>query len=263
MASKVTDLEQHLALIQLPDELDLAVLAAQTQPECTPEADVAALKLDQGERDVQALMGSVYNPADLAAIGALVRRHVPPQDVVVDGSAKLPAHSQAQRCVSGSLHVKGDMSLVALLVVCGDLRVDGLLRDCGPDSTLVVLGDLHVGALQTTGEIWVLGSLTAQRYVWGHYNDNTLEVTGVIRAPLVLSDDHGIEGQCEVQHGPPSDGDDEPGDSDAVHVFDLWNSAHRHALRLITPPEAWVENKDEGEDDVFDISVFEAHTAGT
>ncbi len=238
-------LSEVLDRVQLPAQVELEVAVAQPQPHCTPGAELAmiASRLAEGVRDVETLLGDGAWPATLAAIGALVRRHTERREVVVEQAASLAIDqtrvpATGHRCVSGSLHVQGDLEVVARLVVCGDLRVDGALIDCGPQSQIVVLGDLHVRSLQTTGEIWVLGSLHAARYVYGHYNDNILEVAGRITAPVVLSSDHGIEaGELVVEARPP------PDEGSRIDVFDLADPGHLAVLAEIVPPEAWVDGE--------------------
>ncbi|MBM4779039.1 MAG: hypothetical protein GQE15_15140 [Archangiaceae bacterium] len=238
---RTESLAEVLPSLTLPELVDVeAAIGGLPTPLCTPEGDgEVRAAIEAGTRDVQALMHEAPLPHGLAVIGALVRRHLPRNDVVVERPAALSLEQSVSpprglRCVPGSLTVKGSLSVVAPLIVCGDLVVDGVLRDCGPQSKIVVLGSLSCGALRTTGEIWVLGSLKAARYVWGHYNDNVLEVVGTVRAAYVLSDDHAIEAAgYDVQHRPSPDGD----------VFDLADVNHTESLRKVTPAAAW---SDEG-----------------
>lgn len=237
-------LSELLPELTLPTTCDLAeVVAGLPLTLCTPDGTEAVLRaLEAGTRDVQALMQAAQLPHSLAVLGALVRRHMPRHDVTVERSAVLSLDQtvfppRGLRCVAGSLTVKGDLQVVAPLVVCGDLVVDGVLRDCGPQSKIVVLGSLRCGALRTTGEIWVLGSLTASRYVWGHYNDNVLEVVGSIRAAMVLADDHAIEAAgYDVQHRPADD------EGEVIDVFDLADASHCETLRSVIPPAAWTRD---------------------
>lgn len=240
---RTESLAELLPSLTLPEvvEVDDAIEGLPT-PLCTPEGGAEVRReIEAGTRDVQALMQATQLPHSLAVIGALVRKHRERHDVVVERSAALSldqsvAPPLGARCVSGSLTVKGSLSVVAPLIVCGDLVVDGVLSDCGPQSKIVVLGSLSCGALRTTGEIWVLGSLKAARYVWGHYNDNVLEVVGTVRAAYVLSDDHAIEAAgYDVQHRPP------PYESNVIDVFDLADASHLEALQKVTPAAAWSE----------------------
>lgn len=77
---------------------------------------------------MQALIQAAQLAHSLAVIGALVRSHVPRTDVVVDRAGVLALDqsvfpTRGFRCVSGSLKVKGSLSVVAPLIVCGDLLV--------------------------------------------------------------------------------------------------------------------------------------------
>lgn len=233
-------LAEVLPALTLPETVDVeGAIDGLPTPLCTPDGGAEVrTAIEGGTRDVQTLMEVAQLPHSLAVIGALVRRHLPRNDFVVERPAVLSLDQSVSpprglRCVPGSLTVKGSLSVVAPLIVCGDLVVDGVLSDCGPQSKIVVLGSLSCGALRTTGEIWVLGSLKAARYVWGHYNDNVLEVVGSVRAAYVLSDDHAIEAAgYDVQHRPSPDGD----------VFDLADASHMEALRKVIPAAAWSDD---------------------
>ncbi|MBB1246766.1 hypothetical protein GL263_24905 [Streptomyces durbertensis] len=88
----------------------------------------------------------------------------------------------------GDLVVEGGLDVVAPLVVTGSLTVGGVLADCGPDSVVVVGGDVTARGVFTDGEMCVLGGIRAE-VVHGYYNDNTLQA-GRIRARLVIEDEH-------------------------------------------------------------------------
>lgn len=241
---RTESLADVLPALKLPEAVELeGAIDGLPTPLCTPEGGGEVRRaIEAGTRDVQSLMQEAQLPHSLAVIGALVRRHLSRSDVTVERPAVLSLDQSVSpprglRCVSGSLTVKGSLSVVAPLIVCGDLVVEGVLSDCGPQSKIVVLGSLSCGALRTTGEIWVLGSLKAARYVWGHYNDNVLEVVGTVRATYVLSDDHAIEAAgYDVQHRPP------PYESNVIDVFDLADANHTDALKQVTPGAAWSED---------------------
>lgn len=241
---RTESLAETLPLLTLPEVIELeGAIEGLPTPLCTPDGAAAVRRaIEGGTRDVQALMQATQLPHSLAVIGALVRRHLPRNDVVVERPAVLSLDQTVSpprglRCVSGSLTMNGSLSVVAPLIVCGDLVVDGVLSDCGPQSKIVVLGSLSCGAMRTTGEIWVLGSLKAARYVWGHYNDNVLEVVGTVRAAYVLSDDHAIEAAgYDVQHRPP------PYEANVIDVFDLADASHTEALRKVIPLAAWSDD---------------------
>jgi hypothetical protein len=90
----------------------------------------------------------------------------------------------------GNLKVEGCLKIFAPFAVTGTLDVRGCVRDCGPDSTVIVCGDVNLHSLYTSGEFAVGGDLNAQGVVYGYYNDNTL-CASTIRGRLVIEDEHG------------------------------------------------------------------------
>ncbi len=92
----------------------------------------------------------------------------------------------------GDLEVTGDLNVTGPLFVTGNVRVSGVMQDCGPDSRVAIAGGLHVGHLNTDGEL-ACGDIEAPGgVVYGHYNDNTLSC-GRIRAKVVIADEHEID----------------------------------------------------------------------
>ena len=89
----------------------------------------------------------------------------------------------------GNLEVDGHLSITAPFVITGELRVSGIITDCGPDSIVVIGGDVYCDSLDTSGEFHVTGSIHAKRVVHGYYNDNVL-VSDKIYARLVIDDEH-------------------------------------------------------------------------
>ena len=63
--------------------------------------------------------------------------------------------------------------------------------DSGPDSLVLVGGDVKVRHLFTTGAM-VVGNIVAEGLVYGFYNDQTLHCSD-IRAHAVVEDDHEFE----------------------------------------------------------------------
>ncbi|MEE1769268.1 hypothetical protein PUR34_14185 [Streptomyces sp. JV185] len=88
----------------------------------------------------------------------------------------------------GDLVVKGHLGVGAPFVVTGSLMVEGVLNDCGPDSVVAVHGGVKARGVFTDGEMSIRGDVDAE-VVYASYNDHTLQ-TGVIRARLVIEDDH-------------------------------------------------------------------------
>ncbi len=232
---------ERVGEVELPADVDRfidEVAAALVQPRCTPGPDVKGLrkKLGAGVNTGSGLVGNYRQtapmPGDVALVGALVQRSVPRGDVVVSEEAEVPLDQsvfppRGQVCVPGTLTVRGDLSVVAPLVVCGDLIVDGIISDCGPQSVIVVLGDVRCHALLTSGEVLVYGALTASKLVEGSGNDNVLEVHGTLATPALLSKDHAIEVDViEVVHRPP------PGGVWGAKIFDM-SAGHVAALMAI------------------------------
>jgi hypothetical protein len=97
----------------------------------------------------------------------------------------------------GDMEVKGRLLVQAPLVVTGHLIVQGLFRDCGPQSRVVVGGNLRAANVYTDGEVWVGGNVVARGIVYGYYNDNSLSAQR-IEARIVVADDHDIQAQVKA-----------------------------------------------------------------
>jgi hypothetical protein len=100
-------------------------------------------------------------------------------------------------CVHGNVVVNGNLRVVCPLVVTGSLTVTGVLRDCGPDSVVVIGEDLNCGSLFTDGDFFVGNQITAADVVYGHYNDNSL-IAKSTKARLVIEDDHDFQTAVEA-----------------------------------------------------------------
>lgn len=99
----------------------------------------------------------------------------------------------------GDLHVEGSLYVTAPLAVTGSLKVKGYLRDCGPESKVIVGGDVSLHSLHTSGEFHVGGDIDATGIVYGYYNDNTLSASKIF-ARLVIEDEHSVEATVESPH---------------------------------------------------------------
>jgi len=99
----------------------------------------------------------------------------------------------------GTLVVKGHLSIQAHFAIAGDLVVEGVIEDCGPDSAVWVTGDVRCHSLNTEGDFAVGGAIDARDIVYGHYNDNTLTAR-VIRSPVVVEDDHAVIADVKAKH---------------------------------------------------------------
>ena len=88
----------------------------------------------------------------------------------------------------GDLRVQGHLHVASAFVVTGDLVVEGVLSDGGPDSCLMVGGSLNAHAVHTDGDVHVSGDVVAS-VVYGSYNDHVLEAQ-VLRCKALIIDDH-------------------------------------------------------------------------
>nr|WP_237078947.1 ankyrin repeat domain-containing protein [Myxococcus xanthus] len=118
---------------------------------------------------------------------------------VLPAEEKAPRLSKLPRLVRGDLVVKGDMHVDGPLLVTGDLTVEGVLRNAGMEGMLVVGGTLRATGVDTDGEVVVGEDLEAQ-VVWGHGNDASLRVGGVLKADVVIADDHDIQAKVKAKH---------------------------------------------------------------
>ncbi|MEV0354545.1 hypothetical protein AB0H71_00615 [Nocardia sp. NPDC050697] len=96
--------------------------------------------------------------------------------------------------VEGDLHVRGDLDPAAagafLLVVTGDLTVDGVYTDSDdPETFLLVGGDLRARDVVTAGWLEVGGDLRANRVV-GDYNDCAADIGGSVHCALFYGEQH-------------------------------------------------------------------------
>ncbi|NPD23034.1 ankyrin repeat domain-containing protein [Corallococcus exiguus] len=118
---------------------------------------------------------------------------------VLPAEAKAPSPSKLPRFVRGDLVVKGDVHVDGPLLVTGNLTVGGVLSNAGPEGLLVVGGSLRASGVTTDGELVVGQDLEAQ-VVWGHGNDATLRVGGVLKAEAVIADDHDVQAKVKAPH---------------------------------------------------------------
>ena len=91
---------------------------------------------------------------------------------------------------SGDLIVSGPLENDSLLIVQGDLTIEGNYRDSMSHfGVLVVLGQMRVENLYSWGSIYVQNDLNASGLILTVYNDFTFQVDGKVNArALVISD---------------------------------------------------------------------------
>ncbi|WP_163864191.1 ankyrin repeat domain-containing protein [Myxococcus eversor] len=99
----------------------------------------------------------------------------------------------------GDLEVDGDLDIQKPFAVTGDVIVHGVVRDCGNDSLVNILGDLKCHGLYTDGEFSVGGDIEARDVVLGYYNDHILSAD-TIRAKVVIEDEHAVDATVEAEH---------------------------------------------------------------
>ncbi|NMO13501.1 hypothetical protein HPC49_39605 [Pyxidicoccus fallax] len=131
-------------------------------------------------------------PWTVMAVVTLVRDVLPAEE-------KTPRLSKLPRFVRGNLVVKGDVNLDGPLLVTGDLTVEGVLRNAGMEGLLAVGGSVRATGVDTDGEVIVGKDLEAQ-VVWGHGNDASLRVGGVVKADVVIADDHDVQAKVKAKH---------------------------------------------------------------
>ncbi|AGC42097.1 hypothetical protein MYSTI_00747 [Myxococcus stipitatus DSM 14675] len=157
------------------------------------------------------------------ALAASLYKDAPRTAATVEGTLTLTEPTG----LLGDLHVKGDLNLQASLVVVGTLTVDGVLTD-GPETKLVVLGQVRCRALNTSGWMTLLGGLAVEHALYGRFNDDSLEVPGTLTAGIILSNDHLIYGKPKTAaHKPSESGPWGP------EVFDVRWAAHKAELSKV------------------------------
>ncbi|GMU03496.1 hypothetical protein KH5H1_76180 [Corallococcus caeni] len=142
----------------------------------------------------QALCPGPLSPIGFAAL--VMRELLAPVDVVLEGSV-----SEA-RVVTGNARAPSSLRVTCPLIVLGDLEVEGVLEDCGPDSTVVVLGRCTAWGLQTSGNFLVLGDLVVRDVIQGVYNDESLVVAGDLTTRFLDENDHDVTcyGEVHAEH---------------------------------------------------------------
>ncbi|MDR6154257.1 hypothetical protein QF021_002346 [Acidovorax delafieldii] len=79
-----------------------------------------------------------------------------------------------------------------LILVDGDLRIDGALTSADTDGTthLIVTGNAHLHNAVVGGQlVYVQGALQVNELLWGHYNHGELRVRGGLQARVALFTD--------------------------------------------------------------------------
>jgi hypothetical protein len=94
----------------------------------------------------------------------------------------------------GDLHLDSfhsSLLKVALLIVKGDLIVDGHYQDSDdPECLVIVTGDLKAGSMITAGWLEVHGNLVVEDALVGDYNDCSAEIFGDVRSRFLYPEEH-------------------------------------------------------------------------
>ena len=128
----------------------------------------------------------------LDELAGMVEKLQPPH--VVQGNLEL----DRPMIVPGDLEVTGTLYTSSVLIVLGNVKAK-LIRDCGPDSLVLVQGNVNAALIWTDGEFHSNGEVLATELVYGSYNDNVLAAKH-IKAPVVVQDDHMMDGEIEAEH---------------------------------------------------------------
>lgn len=167
----------------------------------------------------KALCPGPVSHVGLAAV--VMREFLEPVDAVLDASLS------RSTVVTGNAKAPGSLLVTCPLLVLGDLEVDGFLDDCGPDSTIVVLGRCVARGLRTSGNFLVLGDLVVRDAIQGVYNDESLIVAGNLTTRFLDENDHEVAcyGELHAEHRFENgrDAEEAAARASAFLVPGLWN----------------------------------------
>ncbi|WP_257461226.1 hypothetical protein [Archangium lipolyticum] len=178
--------------------LDGAVLEALSH-HGAPEVESLAQEFGDAASRSPARLAEALCPGPLTNIGfaaVVMRGLLEPRDEVLDSSV-----SEAT-VVTGNARASGSLNITSPLVVLGNLEVEGVLEDCGPDSTVVVVGNCVARGLRTSGNFLVLGDLVVRDVIQGIYNDDSLVVAGELSVRFLDEYDHDVScyGEVHAEH---------------------------------------------------------------
>ena len=179
-----------------PRPFDQARFRAALPPDCPRYLRSAA---DDEHASLQDLTDDVYGRGEPEALVAFVRAVAStlgePMPLAWEGDLSL----SGPFFWHGDLVVHGNLHAAAAVIVTGNVRAHGVVTDAGNDSRVTIGGDLHCHGLFTDGDFTVGGTLEARDVVLGYYNDFVLAAS-VIRAPVVVEDDHCVMAEVESPH---------------------------------------------------------------
>jgi Ankyrin repeats (many copies) len=148
----------------------------------------------------QALVNAVRHDGEgevvLEGVAKLAAALGPPRTLRIDGDLDTGRHAFFWH---GDVEVTGNVSIGALAMITGSLRSEGVVTDGDTPYCVSIGGDVACRGLYTIGDFAVAGAITAREVVIGYYNDCVL-IARMIRAPVVISDDHTINAAVESPH---------------------------------------------------------------
>ncbi|MCA9611563.1 MAG: hypothetical protein KC586_02275, partial [Myxococcales bacterium] len=189
-------------------------------PATTGELAEEAFEIDDGRGGVNFVQAMVLGEVLAPKLGAFVHA----------GALRVTTDEAPLAIVHGSLTVQGDLTLHTGLLVLGDLRVSGRLRDLEPFSRLIVTGDLHATTLWSRSPVWVARRFESKVVHLDRHGQ--VFVGEALHAELVIesAESRGVDGAVETRFHSP---------------VERWQSAPREALaelRARLVPEAYAED---------------------
>lgn len=145
----------------------------------------------------------------------------------------------------------GKRPFLGLLIVRGDLIVEGLYRDClDPESTVIVTGDLRAERLISEGFLEVHGSVLVEREALWRDNDGCAEIFGDLRAAFLFTKYHAVKVHGRVL-APLVLGDDDRFESKSAYAFvEETDDEHKADLLAVLPRKALaIEGSTKGDPD--------------
>lgn len=206
---------------------------------CCPDPQLDALA--KAGRKATAVAGLVpflegAYASTLYAFGQVLRDHLPAHDLQIAAADVADLYQgDAQAIVHhGNLTVDGDLAPPSVLVVTGNLQVNGILHD---SANIAVLGDVHAQHLYTQGWFIVGGDCVVDGFVHGEYNDNMFEGLGMLKAHAVIVDEHAFHAESGFAIAlQPA----QAGTSWERELFDMREDAHRVELLASVAPAVHV-----------------------
>jgi len=217
--------------------------------------------------EIPSFLHNTLTPDDLRAALALAKGEYADASVRRAAERAIERAATAGDALSADLIVhRGDLRLptlqtgvapfVGLLIVDGDLVVDGLFADSlDPDSTMIVTGDLRAERLISRGFLEVHGSVHVAREALWLDNDGCAEIFGELHASFLYTKYHSVR----VHGGLHADlvlGDDPRFESETPYAFvDEGDDGRKRWLLARLPRAALVLEGDPDEDDEDDWCI--------